>query len=369
MKGNWALALQGLGAGLQGQGPQWAQQQYQQQEREKLIQMEEQRRNSMLQQERAKNAALGFRSVGQLLEKNETMRAETVLGEMYLSAQGTTMAQPALQLYRMIQSGQTDQAKQLISAMDQELTTRLGLPAPPKPEQFTLGPEETRYTDDGNVVARGQPKPTDYNQAFLPDGSPNTAYQNYQRQLREAGRNTTTVNVGDRNYVGARSTAQAEQMTQLERAARSAHQSNEDLQRFLDASAGGDQGAFAPAIGLVRNMLSSFGYEAEQLTDNAVMQQAINEILQNKMAELGARGLTDSDMMVLQRALPQFETSKQAREEIVNVLQKANINTIREYMEARDWEAQEYPDMPVRTPSWLKYYDVNNPTYTESWGQ
>lgn len=45
--------------------------------------------------------------------------------------------------------------------------------------------------DSGAEIAGMAPPEVDYNKAFLPDGSPNTAFQNYQAQIADAGRQMT----------------------------------------------------------------------------------------------------------------------------------------------------------------------------------
>jgi hypothetical protein len=360
-------ALQGTGAWFQGQGPAWERQQYEQRERQKLIEQEKMRREAALGQERAKNAALSFRSIGQLIDDGQIARAETVLGQTYLGSQGTPMAQASMQLYQMIKNGQTDQARQLISSMDKEFTTRMGLPGPEAPITVAKDAALVDPTTGREVFRNSVQEPVNYNQAFLPDGTPNQAFQDYQRSLREAGRPETTVNVGDNNYSSRRGGSQADQMTELERAALSAHRTNEDLDRFVEASASGDAGAFQPVMSITRSMLSSFGYQSEELSSNALMEQAIADILANKMSELGARGLTDSDMRVLQRALPQVETSREAREAIAAILKKSNTRIIQDYIEARNWEAEAYPELNIRTPDWLKQYNGEEQIYTVNW--
>lgn len=59
------------------------------------------------------------------------------------------------------------------------------------PEPFTLNPGAVRFDPQGTPIAQlANP-----NQPFNPDGTPNTAYQNFKIEERKAGRPSTTVNV------------------------------------------------------------------------------------------------------------------------------------------------------------------------------
>jgi hypothetical protein len=159
---------------------------------------------------------------------------------------------------------------------------------------------------------------------------------------------------GADRYVEGRASAQATQAAELEKAAESAYRSNQALDRFIESSASGDAGAAQPVITGVKNLLSSFGINPEGLTDTLMMEQAIGDILASKMSELGARGLTDKDMQVLRESLPRVATSHEARVAIANVIQRANMSTLREYSDLVSFEQETYPDTRFRRPAWLE---------------
>jgi hypothetical protein len=195
-----------------------------------------------------------------------------------------------------------------------------------------------------------------YNQPFLPDGSPNTAYQQYQQSLRAPSTtNITNMIPGAQNaYIQGRAGQQATTMGELEKSAEGAYRANAALDRFVQSSAKGDAGAAQPFITGTKSFLSSFGFSPESLVDTATMQQAIGDILGARMAELGARGLTDRDMDVLRQALPRVETSHDARVQIADILRKANQGTLKEYVYQANQEQQQYPDYQFRRPSWFQ---------------
>lgn len=180
----------------------------------------------------------------------------------------------------------------------------------------------------------------------------------YSDFMRSGGGGTgvnVTTNVqapGADKYIEERAKAQATSMTELEKSAESAYRANQALSRFIESSASGDSGGAQPLITNVKNFLSSFGFDPAGLTDTAIMQQAVGDILGAKMAELGARGLTDKDMQILRDALPQVNTSHQARVAVADIIKRANDNTLREYDSQVMFEEQTYPDMNFRRPSW-----------------
>lgn len=222
--------------------------------------------------------------------------------------------------------------------------------------------ENTRLYDPvtQQVILDASPNPTNYNQPFLPDGTPNQAYQDYQTGLREAGRtsvNTTVNNPASNEFLEGIGSSQAVNYDELSDSATSAYRSNQSLDQFVAASANGDQGAFQPISTAAKNLIASFGYNPEGLTDVVVMEQAIGDILSNKMAELGARGLTDRDMQVLKDALPRVNTSQEARVNVANIVKKANAQTIAEFINQTNFIKETYPDFPIMTPSWFGTYE------------
>lgn len=163
---------------------------------------------------------------------------------------------------------------------------------------------------------------------------------------------------GEEDYMKGRISLDLETLKQLEKSANSSFNQIKTLDRFIESSKKGFSGGVAPLISGVSNMLSSFGYTSEQLQNTVMMEQAIGDILGNKMAELGARGLTDQDMKILREALPRVATDANARIQVAEVLKKNHEAILSEYANARQEEARIYPDVAskVRNPAWYKEY-------------
>jgi len=215
------------------------------------------------------------------------------------------------------------------------------------------------------------PSPTNpFNVA--PDGKggftlvPNQPVQEFKLKQAATGasKNVTNVNMpGDNQYINARRGDQAKAFGELEKSAQSAYNQYSTLDRFIQASEKGFSGGAAPLLTGTTNLLSSFGINIapEKLKDTRIMEQAIGDILGNKMVELGARGLTDKDMEILRQNLPRVEIDKTSRVAVANVLKKSASSTLREYENARSEEAKNFPELAARspTPAWLQDYRKN----------
>ena len=171
--------------------------------------------------------------------------------------------------------------------------------------------------------------------------------------------NTVNPTLGGGKYADARGTAQAEAFQKLEDSANSAFQSNQMLDSFVAASPNADAGGAEPVISAIKNFMTSFGIPSESLTSTAIMEQAIGGILGQKMAELGARGLTDKDMEVLKSSLPRINTDHKARLEVAAILRKQNDFVISQYSQDVENENERYPNQNFRRPPWLENYDPN----------
>lgn len=127
--------LQGFGAGLAGFGPQWVAMQNAQRDREKQMAMYRQEQAGAARGDRSVNAALAIRAVGEQLDAGNVDRAVTILNESMLGSMGTPVQNVASPLKQLIAGGRIDDAKNAIKLLDQEFTTRLGLPPAPQPER------------------------------------------------------------------------------------------------------------------------------------------------------------------------------------------------------------------------------------------
>lgn len=249
-----------------------------------------------------------------------------------------------------------------MNSPDPMATFKEGGLQPPKPEMVNTGGQITPVNP-----YQAQPMPITAAPGSVPfaaqDMTPEQ-FRDFQTKKAAAGasRNTNIVNAGaqpgDDSYMKKRREGQATQFQDLEKSAESAARQIQALDRFIAASEKGAAGGAQPLITSVQNFLSSFGYSSEQLKDTVLMKQVIGDVLGNKMAELGARGLTDKDMEILREALPRVATDRASRVAVANVMKKNATRTLDEYKAARSEEERIYPGFSQKTPTpgWFRQH-------------
>lgn len=172
------------------------------------------------------------------------------------------------------------------------------------------------------------------------------------------------INIGGSSkYEDQRMKSQAVRMDDLAKQARSSYKEMQALDRFTKAGMNATAGGAQPIISGVKNFLSSFGYDSKSLTNVRVMEQAIADMKVNKIAQFGARGLTDKDMEVIHKALARINIDPNARKEVADILRKMHENTIQDYIYSREEEAERFPKMSkqIMNPRWLNEYNLNQP--------
>lgn len=243
----------------------------------------------------------------------------------------------------------------------------------PHREDFTLG--NTRYSADGRVIVTGEQKKDEAKYGIEDVSMGNGLWQQFRKNTdgtidfkvpigkpfskRPTASETNVIgSKADSKYAEERMKSRAESMATLDKSAASAYNQIKSLDRFVEYSKSGSQGSVQPIITQVENFLSSFGYSSKNLKDVRGMEQAIGDILSTKMAELGARGLTDKDMKVLREALPRVATDQASRENVASVLKKSLLGVIEEYSNQREEESKIYPDLSgkIPEPAWFKDY-------------
>jgi hypothetical protein len=125
-----------------------------------MMQRQEQQQ---LDEQRQKAMAKDAMTVYQLLNDNKIDDAISLVDRrvQYISELGGDPTD-TLEIRQMLTTpGRLDEARQELGLFVQASMENGLLPAPRVPEQFTLGADEVRYDDQGRVIARGLPKPTD----------------------------------------------------------------------------------------------------------------------------------------------------------------------------------------------------------------
>lgn len=279
--------------------------------------------------------------------------AQSVMQSLMMGQQMKQQAEEsqAMREFRQMQMAQMQaaqaQQQQEAAAMEAAIA---GLPpeqqamARANPTAFIKPPEVVSPTDDQREYA-----------AAVEQGYPGTL-QDWIISQKQAGASRTDVSVNTKDMVSKYYDTEIAAFSEAEKAAQSAYSANKALDRFVAASATGDAGGAEPIMTATKNFLSSFGFEFDSLKDVASMESAVNQILGAKMAELGARGLTDKDMQILVAMLPQVETSREARETVAEIVRRSNESVIQDYEFLRTQRDSMFPDHKFMTPRWLNEY-------------
>ena len=192
------------------------------------------------------------------------------------------------------------------------------------------------------------------------DGQPYLISTNdiYAKELEKAAASAskTTINLPkeDEAYMVQRSKDEGVITTEMSKAAKTAANNIAALDRFIKNSDSADGGLLQPVFSLAKNFFASFGFDPEGLKSTDDMQSALNSILESKIEQYTARGLTDADMKILKEELPKINTSKDSRVNVARIMQKMYDNEIRVYDERLRQEKEMYPSQKQFIPGWLK---------------
>lgn len=143
-----ARALQGLGAGIQGRGPQYLAGLAAEDEAQQLKQKE-------ISAERRRAMALDVRNVLGHLEAGNANRALTLLNNRETELLKMEGADPSTTQFTraLIEEGKVEEAKQFLSALDREFVNEGVLAAPAQPEEYTLGPGDKRFRGSEEIAS------------------------------------------------------------------------------------------------------------------------------------------------------------------------------------------------------------------------
>ena len=253
---------------------------------------------------------------------------------------------------------QQEEQEQALAA--QQLEARRQWLAQQSPEVQQRGMAEMHGFDAGEMFPQQDPTAAMQNYQYSLE-DPNFAA--YQERMKRAGADSLSIDMGkdESEYLKALRKQEVTDLGEARTSARSAIQANQALDRFMRSSAGGLEGEGAPVLATVGGWLNTLGYDSDIINDTVLMQQATDEILANKMAALGARGLTDKDMEILQRSLPRVSTSHEARMEVARIIMKANNSTISDYVDMLDWNDERFQGEQFYRPRWIRGWEPMTP--------
>lgn len=315
--------------------------------------------------------ATGIRDVGAVLagkklnkqrEENERVRSSET--EMLLNVLRNG-AQPPLQRGRMPQFQHPDVQGLALSSV-----LKKAQEGPVKGVSVGRNSRLVNPTTGEVMTPTGEPE-IDYNDPFLPGGAPNTAFQDYQRSLREAGRSQTNINMPTPTNkatetfgtgIGERANKRLEQALQ-------ANEQNLSLERMEQAL---DQG-IATGVGQetmvnLKNLGQSlFGLElGEQTSEQEVMLAIGNRLaaqVRNPESGMGLPGNTSNrDLQFLKGAVPGIQKTPEGNRILIDFLKKVNqfkSDVAREQQRIIDENNGTVPnDLDSRLMEYINGYDL-----------
>jgi hypothetical protein len=217
----------------------------------------------------------------------------------------------------------------------------------PKPKYTAYKPGDAIYSDgDMSKPAFSVPEkatPTDYNKPFMPDGTPNKAYQDYS--LTKAQRGAANVNVGGSKNIFNQENEQSkaygkgmgELRTQIQNAGFNAPQSVANLNRMETLLNGVDTGRFAPAGVELAGMARSLGLNIDPKLGNKEAAIALSTQMALAMKPVGSGPMSDKDFDNFLSTVPNLAQSPEGRKYITQTLKAKAQRDVKIAKMARDF--------------------------------
>jgi hypothetical protein len=212
--------------------------------------------------------------------------------------------------------------------------------ATPESQQALLANPELRKAVLGMAPQPPEPiKPTTDITNFM-FGASNPEFLQFLENTNRAKAQNIKINTGESGELAAQKTiaeAEAKMLSDQQKAATSAARSWKAAQGLIDISSkpGAVSGALAPGIVGANNFLVSIfgrGVSTEDMADAQTFQAAVSRLFIEQMGALGgARGLSESESLIIYAALPQIATSPQARISIARLIQSKAEENIEDY--------------------------------------
>lgn len=207
--------------------------------------------------------------------------------------------------------------------------------------QQTGKPEKVMVdmNNPANVMPFGgqeAPPPIDYNKPFMPDGTPNTQYQQYATENARAGASNTVINTGlekaEQKAKGEVNVGQYKDIQAESGVARKLNAQIDVQTRLLDK--GFTTGWGKEAIATGANFLTTMGVAPDKATEFASNAQTFNAasqeiVLQKMQAQAGPQ--TDSDAKRIIATGSSLANTPQANRFILDVARSMNNRTIQQH--------------------------------------
>ena len=186
--------------------------------------------------------------------------------------------------------------------------------------------QDQRESRMAEIEAR---KRADYNKPFLPDGTPNTAYQDYEIKKAAAGKSTATANVSlppaEKAFGVELAKLDAKELDDMRNSATKAQNGLARVSEMSKlAESGVYSGSFAEGRTGVANFFDTLGvpFDTKKLSNSQEYLKHAKELTLSLLKDgVGNNQISNADLKFVNETVPQLETNPQARKNLINYIQ------------------------------------------------
>ena len=164
----------------------------------------------------------------------------------------------------------------------------------------------------------------DYNKPFLPDGSPNKAYQEFSLRDKKAGAtNVSLSNIGPKAFETELGKMDAEQLGKWRDGAMAAQSTLGSVQRLEDADS---KGAYSGGAANLKMTVGSYingltGATPKGQVGSELYTAEANNLVLSQVKALGANP-SNADVIFIQKTVPQLSTNAEARKALTKFMRE-----------------------------------------------
>jgi hypothetical protein len=216
-----------------------------------------------------------------------------------------------------------------LGGLEQGMKFNSALNPAPKFETVAAGSSLFKMGPNGPELAMTAPRAPaeiDYNKPFLPDGTPNKAYQDYS--LSKADRSATKVSVGGAKNIfqqeGEQSKAYGKGMgdlrIEIQKSAFNAPGQIAKLSRLEELLQGVEGGKLAPLGTEVAGLARSLGFNIDPKLGNKQAAEALAVEMALSMKPVGSGAMSDRDFENFMQTVPSLSKTAEGRKQITQTL-------------------------------------------------
>lgn len=227
-----------------------------------------------------------------------------------------------------------------VGALEQGLKIKDAITPKPK-APLKLG-ENDRLLDPDTykelVSPVQKPQVIDYNKPFLPDGTPNKAYQEYDITKARSGASRITVKTPFETEFNKKSGGNfAEMYGSINQQGFRAPAQTRNLERIEQLLEGVDGGRLAPTGMELASIANSFGVKVDPKLGNKQAAESLTREMALGMREPGTGPMTDKDFQNFMDIAPGLSKTAEGRKQIITTMKNKLARDVKISKMARDY--------------------------------